>query len=60
MAIELLPAADLRADRQDWLEKAYYQPKRDKQLAFAMVEAAVKNMTHPLAVSVGRLVKNMR
>ena len=58
--IELASPPDLRAAREDWISKAYPTPKKDKQLAFAMVSAAIKNETHPLAFSIGRNVKEMR
>lgn len=58
--IQLAPAQDLRAAREDWISKAYPTPKRDKQLAFAMVAAALKNETHPISFAIGKNVKEMR
>ena len=58
--IKLAPASDLREARQDWQKKAYYPASRDKQLAFAMVNAAVKNEQHPVAFQIGSVVKHMR
>lgn len=58
--VQLAPAQDLRAAREDWISKAYPTPKKDKQLAFALVSAAIKNETHPISFAIGRNVKEMR
>lgn len=58
--MQLAPLSDLREARQDWLDKAYYQSGRGKQLPFALVDAALKNEQHPLAFQVGKTVKGMK
>lgn len=58
--VQLAPVQDLREAKQDWLNKAYHTPTRDKQLAFAMVDAVLKNPFHELAYSIGRSVKGMK
>ena len=60
MALELAPSADLRAAREDWLNKAYHPASRDKQLAFAMVTAAIQNQQNPLAEHIAKIVRHMR
>lgn len=58
--IQLASPSDLRAAREDWISKAYPKPSKDKQIAFAMVTAALNNETHPISFAIGKNVKGMK
>lgn len=58
--VKLAPAADRAAAILDRMAQNNTQPTRGAQMAFAMVDAAIRSPEHPQSQNIGQSARNMR